>query len=280
MDFFLTQQGFLFSPGLGLENVLGFDTAYNTAPNSPIWNLFPRQPGVIATPQLWNNPTALLRDPNALPPFRLNLFIQYKRPVYITRENWTQTSQLRWSYWRNPYFRYDIDQNQLLQLLILEQNTYHNASILYAAPAFRTHIELHNHYRNNQIIQNSNFVEPRHLRTHTVYTYRNSGNYGLGFSEPSEIPLIDIFQKIDEEMSKAIQYKDNYEFIERLYDSIDSTIKSYEFGNKRYLTVILKETFSKYEIIDKLAKITLYTLYMDLAWSIVFKSTKSEDVDV
>src|SRR5580692_2241170 len=82
--------GLLWSPGQVLEAIVGFDAALMVTDLS-FWasvGLGPLPPGLPVVPSWWHGwPSPLLRPLFRLrtpPPFRLNLFLQYKRPEHLT----------------------------------------------------------------------------------------------------------------------------------------------------------------------------------------------------
>ena len=269
MDKYLSKRGDIFSPDLGDEKVLGFDSAFFTE-EYPIWVFYPPKIGVIATPQLWNIVPNLLSNPDILPSFRLNLFVQYKRPVYIIRSNGNE-----WGSWNRPYFRYKLTMHQQRALVRLEHNTKDTAVVLYAAPAFRTALELDDHYINGTIVLQSNFVEPHEHQNHHVYTYVNAGGDGRGFSEESRVRTVNFTEKIESALSDSRRYDSNYEFIDNLYLSIVKVMERSETNLSMVFKRILNRTYSDYTIIDKIEKISQFTSLMDLSWNILYERSPS-----
>lgn len=119
---------------------------------------------------------------NSLPPFRLNLFIQFKRPQYLTHSNAKE-----WSHWNREYFRYKVDANQQKLLQKLQGIASGRAAVVYAAPAIVKTNDLFAHQLNDAVIKNSNIVDAGLLTGHSKCTYADPGNVGMGHSEPEEL---------------------------------------------------------------------------------------------
>src|SRR5262245_23462158 len=102
--------GRLWSPGQVLEYFVGFDAALDIE-SSLHWSLlgYTTPPvGTTISVLWWSSPAAqaaLSQRPP--PPFRLNLFLQYKRPEYLR-----SPTAVEWPHWNAPYFRFNIVAHQ------------------------------------------------------------------------------------------------------------------------------------------------------------------------
>lgn len=119
---------------------------------------------------------------NRLPAFKLNLFIQFKRPEYLVRANATE-----WSFWNREYFRYSLDTKQHALLKKIDTQSLGRAAVVYAVPAFYKSKDLFQHQLDNAIITNSNVLSAALLDGHSKCTFIEAGNRGIGHSQPSEI---------------------------------------------------------------------------------------------
>ena len=117
-----------------------------------------------------------------LPPFRFNLFVQYKRPHYMMR-----ASAAEWPSWSRPYYRYDTTphQQELLERVALSAGR--RAATVYAAPAFWTSKSLFEFAKTNSIDASSNIVSVGLLNGHGRFSFSDSGNFGIAHSEPVNI---------------------------------------------------------------------------------------------
>ncbi len=120
-----------------------------------------------------------------MPPFRFNLFVQYKRPQYMT----LGTSK-EWPYWRAPYYRYNLDAHQQKLLEALDFKADGVAATVYASPSFRTTQDLWQHVEASAVCQYSNIASARLLAGHHRYTYTAPGFRGRGHSEPEDIESV------------------------------------------------------------------------------------------
>lgn len=110
-----------------------------------------------------------------MPPFRFNLFVQYKRPEYLSR-----ASAQEWSCWDAPYYRYAPTPHQHEILRAIEQQSHGRASTVYASPAFWLADDLWTMVEEESVVENSNIVNVASLNNHSRFTYVSAGNKGKG----------------------------------------------------------------------------------------------------
>jgi hypothetical protein len=175
----------LYSPDQTDEGVLGFDGAFFLA--LPEWReFFPfvrfrrwrRFIGMSAS--AIDEFGQALND--RLPPFNLNLFVQYKRPEWLGRRNATE-----WASWTAPYFRYTIEEKQQRLLEKIDRAASGRAAVIYAAAAFRTSDELFAHARSGMVTTHSNLASAARLTGHQRFTYAAPGHFGVAHSEPEDV---------------------------------------------------------------------------------------------
>lgn len=117
-----------------------------------------------------------------LPPFNLNLFVQYKRPEWLKQSNATE-----WSSWGHPYFRYTIEPKQQGLLEKIANTAAGRAAVIYAAAAFWKSSDLFALGLTNEIISNSNLASAELLSGHQRLTYAAAGSFGIAHSEPENV---------------------------------------------------------------------------------------------
>lgn len=175
----------LFSPDQSDEGILGFDGAFYLP--LPEYRAF--FPHVRA--RRWRHLLGMSasqidefgRELNSrLPPFNLNLFVQYKRPEWLQHRNATE-----WPSWSTSYFRYAIDPKQQGLLEKIMSAAAGRAAVVYAAPAFRQSTELFNFARAGGVIDHSNIASAGMLTGHQRFTYTAPGSFGIAHSEPENI---------------------------------------------------------------------------------------------
>jgi hypothetical protein len=180
-----------FSPDQTDEAFLGFDAAFHV----PFPEMYPLFPFVRA--RRWSRFLGISASEiesfgqeinERLPTFRLNLFVQYKRPEFLVR-----TNAAEWKSWNRPYFRFGVDQSQqaLLEKIVLKGAG--RAAVVYASPAFHLSRTLFEYANAGTIISNSNIASAGLLRGHHRFSFIQAGHFGIGHSEPEEItsPSID-----------------------------------------------------------------------------------------
>jgi hypothetical protein len=123
-----------------------------------------------------------------LPPFRLNLFVQYKRPEWLSRRNAGE-----WSAWNAPYYRYAIDSLQQKRLEAIIDAAGDRAAVIYAAAAFYKNADLFRHMEKSEVIANSNIGSASRMSGHSKFTYSGPGSVGFAHSDPERVesPTLD-----------------------------------------------------------------------------------------
>lgn len=175
----------LYSPDQTDEGAFGFDGSF----------LIPLPTGRIAFPYVrrrrWQRLSGISaaeindfgeRLNSNLPTFRLNLFVQYKRPEWLERSNAAE-----WWSWGKPYFRYTIEAKQQGLLENIVQAATGRAAVVYAAAAFRLNSELFDHAKVGTVVPNSNISSVEMLNGHERFTYTDPGSFGVAHSEPETI---------------------------------------------------------------------------------------------
>jgi hypothetical protein len=258
-------QNNLFPPGQLLEGVVGFDAmAYSD--EYPFWVLFSPKRGIVTSTDLWGNNPEILRQKDKLPEFLVNLFLQYKRPEFISKWNGRD-----FKYWKKPHFRYYIDQDQQDILFRLENKTKETAVVVYSAPAFYKKDDLFNYYRNNTIIQQSNFTEPHTMQNHKRYTYITAGGGGAAFSESTRIEPLNIREKIIRTYEKRRKFDNNILFINHIYKLVVDIMKETESDLNIIFNNLLEYRYSDSEIINELYIIKNFLTLTNLSWNILYK---------
>lgn len=117
-----------------------------------------------------------------MPPYRFNLFVQYKRPVRLISQVAPE-----WGEWGTAYYRYITTPHQQALLVKIEEQSHGRAATVYASPAFWRASELFEFAKNETVVANSNIASVGRLSGHHCYTYINAGFQGKGHSEAMDI---------------------------------------------------------------------------------------------
>lgn len=175
----------LYSPDQNDESLLGFDGAFwlpwDELPTMLPYRRFRRWRRLIGI-SASEIDTFGRELNNRLPPFRFNLFVQYKRPQYLFRSN-----AVEWTSWDGPYFRYGIVARQQELLRRVQSKAADRAAIVYAAPAFFRVHDLFSFASSGAIAANSNIASVGLVGAHGRFTFESAGNYGVGHSQPEPI---------------------------------------------------------------------------------------------
>jgi hypothetical protein len=114
-------------------------------------------------------------SPRRLPTFRLNLFIQAKRPEWGRRV----PTRIRSAGLTPPFWRFSIDPDQQRSLEGVASKLGTRALVVYAAPAFHEHRALFLHTRKGTITSASTFPSVRSLTGHETWYYNTPGAKGV-----------------------------------------------------------------------------------------------------
>lgn len=182
----LSQRGiFFFPPGQVQEGSMGAD-AVVMCRNRRLWRRF-------GYPYLFTLPFAgasyremaeemekyLQREITDVPDIRGNIFFQYKRSQFMVLK-----SAEEWSHWNEPYYRYDIYQEQQLLLERLHSKFGSSVLILYAAPAVQDVGQLVDLHITGKVIANTNFRPAHELSGHRRNTFKDAGGHSWACSDP------------------------------------------------------------------------------------------------
>ena len=188
----------LWSPGQVLERLVGFDAAIHVV-IATFWASlgFGSVPlGLPVTAAWWSGwPALLLRPLFALrspPPFRLNVFLQYKRPEYLVHGQ-------EWKHWRVPYFRFDVTLHQQRSLEACARSLGGGGLVAYGSPTFYRRGELFLHVEQRSLVDNTHFAPVTALAGHRRYSYTSARAAGKAHSEPVDVEPISFAAHADGE---------------------------------------------------------------------------------
>jgi hypothetical protein len=181
----LQQTDLVWSPGQVLEGHVGFDYAALCF-DPRIWEMHGVEmpfDGLLLEGLYIDWKRRRARAPRALPNFKLNLFIQAKRPDHIKRV----AKRLKHNGIAGPYWRINIYAEQQQMLDSLAAQTHGRGLVCYAAPAFHRLTQLYSHITSSSIVENSTFPEASLLSGHARWNYDRPGNVGVANIEPEFI---------------------------------------------------------------------------------------------
>ena len=174
-----------FSPDQCDEAFLGFDDAF-FIPLELLWHRLPRMRRSRRLRLFGMD----LRDLDfiaeelgrRLPPFKFNLFVQYKRPEYVDHHRGKE-----WPCWNGAYYRYDTTPHQQTILEKLETQSSGRASTVYATAAFWENKTLYDLSLSRGVIDHTNIASVGRLKGHHRFTYQFEGCTGKGHSQAESI---------------------------------------------------------------------------------------------
>lgn len=184
-----------FSPDQCDEALLGFDEAF-FMPEEWFFRFAPfvrrRRRGRITGIEIEEFNKLGKEIARHMPKFKLNLFVQFKRPAYLTSRGARE-----WSDWNQSYYRYEITPHQQEALERIDAQSSGRAVTIYASPAFWKSDDLWNHISSNAVVEHSNMASVGKLKDHEHYTYIEPGHLGKAHSETVDIESDPFRQMID-----------------------------------------------------------------------------------
>jgi len=268
----------LFTPGQVLENTLGFDAGLFVA-QAAVWETLgyktPLSGAALAYydwPYAWRLPRPNIK----LPRFRLNLFLQAKRPVYYRRRPRALRTITTIA---APLWSFRVTSHQQRRLEVLADRLKGKAHVTYAAAAFHTYNALFTHTKHRTIVQNSTFPSIEKLAGHEAWYYQTPGAQGAANPNPESIeepPLL-------ERLRDLAHASETYESGDLKWLDLTSRGVIEAAGvEERDIDGLTAQFFDDLQTLERLtarfelrpsllayAQITLFTIRFDLNWLIV-----------
>ncbi|WFS20388.1 hypothetical protein P9K38_08635 [Pseudomonas sp. 905_Psudmo1] len=210
----------VWEPGQVFEKHIGIDrSAYCT--NDYLWGLHGYDTplnGVLMHRRHWLFIWSERKKKKSLPNFKLNLFLQAKRPIVLTSGNKNlKTNGIKGGCWK-----FETTEHQQIALEKLEDKLRGEALVCYASPVFHKQSDLYKHTTNRSIVENSTFPSITSLKGHTAWYYDTPG--AVGCANP-------VYERINEE---SLVYR-----INQLVES--ASYSENEIGDgRRYLSFLAK----------------------------------------
>lgn len=185
---------YLWQPGQVLEEYLGFDAGLFLS-EPYVWHLRGfRRPlrGFLVNRFAWPFLPIEIRR-NRLPRFRLNCFIQAKRPDVGSR----LTKRLSALGPKRPYFKFPTETDQHNALEAGAKKLKSRALFTYAAAAFHKSQELFLHMTLGTVVENSTFPDVLSLSGHKAWYYNEPGSVGIVNQDFELLKLLSLEARIE-----------------------------------------------------------------------------------
>lgn len=186
--------GAIWTPGQVFEGHFGIDAAYRIV-NPILWahvGFRQAMQGAFLTDLPFKYLNHKSRDGFQFPSFKLNLFLQIKRPDWMMK----RFKPLNYLNLERPYWRFKIKRHQQNLLEKLSEEVGKQAYVAYACAAFHRRAELYRYTENGTIAEESTFIEVAKLKGHHQWVYDRPGSFGIALSEPEEINDASLYRRI------------------------------------------------------------------------------------
>ena len=195
-------QSNLFTPGQVMEGSVGFDRGLLLSQVALWQTLGYKTPlhGASLAYYDWPITWGPANPSTKLPRFKLNLFLQAKRPDYHKRIPKTLRTLGRPS---APLWSFRIKPHQQKLLEVLAGKIKGRGHVAYASAAFHTNAALFSHTKLRTIVQNSTFPSVANLKGHGVWYYWTPGASGAANPDPEiveEPSLLDRVRSLSREL--------------------------------------------------------------------------------
>lgn len=191
----------IWPPGQVFEKYMGIDSALMVM--SPLfWQAvgfsYPL-PGAVLNDLRFGHVWRQVGRKRKLPTFATNLFLQVKRPEFLSRSNSSVPIY-------GEHYRFSIKAHQQLALCCLAKTLGHRGRVFYAAPVFHTHNELYRLTERKELVKNSNFAPIHRLDGHERWLYSRPGVKGIGHSEPEKIEEPSFSDQLNDLEAMSIEF--------------------------------------------------------------------------
>lgn len=180
-----------------------------------------------------------------IPRVKTNLLFQYKKPEYITVSRGNE-----WIYWKEPYYRYKIYQEQQELLMHIHNQFSDKVFIVYASPALHDVNDLVTAHLNRQIIDISNFRKAVELDGHHCNTYTQAGRFSVACSEPERIENFSLIEIINQLNYEKNTDENNRTSIVNFSKQLSNVVYQDSYYSEPYSRLNEQYSkFSKYELL-------------------------------
>ena len=264
----------VWSPGQVFEAHLGFDHAA-LVQNPRFWQLIGRTAPVGAFLNrydwggIWRH-----RSRRPMPNFRLNLFLQAKRPGYYKRT----PRHIRAKGMNGPSWCFDVDADQQSALERVAKRLGNKVAMVYASPAFHTASQLYAHIKMGTILDSSTFPEIRQLAGHSKWFYDCAGGNGIANAEPEYSEgrsLYEIIRALQQQQSSDFEIDATREIL-NLSNTVVEALDVRELHDNPRVALFLQEVrvidreISQFEQIGQpvraLLRMSAFTQFFNLEW--------------
>jgi len=182
------EPGQVFEKHIGIDHALFTTHAYLHALHGHSLPLN----GVVLSRYNWDYIWAVRRSKKRLPSFRLNVFIQAKRPQYGRYA----PKALKLQGLKSPYWRFEVTPHQQVALEKLQQRLNSRAIVCYACPAFHKESILHKWTVQPRIVDNSTFPDVAILNGHSAWNFSQPGARGVANVNPTASDAPSLLERI------------------------------------------------------------------------------------
>ena len=267
----------IWTPGQVLESRVGFDRGLFLT-RAAIWETLGYDaplPGAALAYYTWPGGWGPVHPRSALPRFKLNVFLQAKRPDYYKRKPRTLKSLDSID---GPLWAFRITEHQQQLLEVLAEKTKGRAHVAYASAAFHTNSALFTHTKRRTIIQNSSFPSAAKLTGHEAWYYQEPGAKGAANPNPEAIeepPLLPRIRALA--LVPEIATEGDLAWLDAIASNVTEAV-----GSLKTSDAVSAQFFDDLENLDRLsesyelrpsfkayAQVTMFSLRFDLSWLVL-----------
>lgn len=267
---------FVYAPGQVLEGLVGFDRGIQLT-ELALWETLGYEaplPGAALGYFRWPVGWGPNRPRAVLPGFRLNLFLQAKRPSYYTRR------PRRLKGHRSvdaPLWSFPIVAHQQKLLETLAKTTHGRAHVSYASPAFHRNSDLFLHTKRRTLVDHSTFPPVEALIGHDAWYYDRPGAIGVANPDPEYVEqaslLSRLYEMVSAEPEEAVDGQAGLDALARAIREAVATVEADALSAQFFDDVqTLDRLIERYQIgslYQRYAEVRLFETRFDVSWLVV-----------
>ena len=197
-----------------------------------------------------------------IPRMKVNLLFQYKRPERIASHRGRE-----WLHWNEPYFRYDIYQQQQVRLAHIARKFGDRALVLYAAPAIADVNELVEAKKRIGLIESTNFRPAIDLANHRRNTFTKAGIFSFACSQPERLERYDLLEELDK--LDRLEESSNRYFIQTCANKIIKAISlDSELGEafQEELAILRELELEEFPLVFAILSMSIFSTLSGVRW--------------
>jgi hypothetical protein len=203
-----------------------------------------------------------------LPHMSSNLFLQYKRPEFITNNR-----GIEWKHWESSYYRYEVEPRQHTLLCRVQSDAGERAKVLYASPALKDVNSLVAAMLSKNIVDSTNFRPALDLSGHSRNTYVSGGSKSVACSDPVSFEPFQLRAYLgDRRVSRKGGNPENSDELNEIASVVRIALEASDFYGppfRRMSTAFAEVAIEQYTSLNSLLTMRCFEELCGVRWAVV-----------